>query len=104
MIADAARSWRTPQIRRLTLPTSGLQNARLPALGSCAGARTAVFRAKYRPQRCVAHAMHGAVSKRHFASRSNRDLAPMATELLIAGLTVVLYAACALFVRICDRI
>lgn len=31
-------------------------------------------------------------------------LEPMGTELLIVGVTVVLFGLCALFVRVCDRI
>ncbi len=42
-----------------------------------------------------------------FGSRSKSfkpETGTMGTELIIVGLTVVLYAACAFFVRICDRI
>lgn len=37
-------------------------------------------------------------------NRSNPETGTMGTELIILGLTVALYAACAVFVRICDRI
>jgi hypothetical protein len=35
---------------------------------------------------------------------ANQRLEFMGTELLIVGVTVSLYALCALFVRVCDRI
>jgi hypothetical protein len=38
------------------------------------------------------------------ASNSTIEIGTMATELLLVGLTLALYAVCALFVRVCDRI
>jgi len=37
-------------------------------------------------------------------TRPNQKLELMGTELLIIGVTFSLYALCALFVRVCDRI